>query len=108
MIQENSDTDLWSWSEWKNLLKNKIMVLSVCVLALIPIIYAGILLSSYWDPFGKTSNLPVAVVNEDKAQTLEGTKINIGKEMLAHAHKFLINELGLIKGITENQIKSFC
>ena len=29
------------------------------------------------------------------------------KEMLAHAHKFLINELGLIKGITENQIKSF-
>ena len=30
------------------------------------------------------------------------------KEMLAHAHKFLINELGLIKGITENQIKSFC
>ena len=30
------------------------------------------------------------------------------KEMLAHAHKFLISELGLIKGITENQIKSFC
>ena len=30
------------------------------------------------------------------------------KEMLAHAHKFLINELGLIKGITEDQIKSFC
>ena len=30
------------------------------------------------------------------------------KEMLAHAHEFLIIELGLIKGITENQIKSFC
>lgn len=30
------------------------------------------------------------------------------KEMLAHAHGFLISELGLIKGITENQIKSFC
>ena len=30
------------------------------------------------------------------------------KEMLAHAHEFLISELGLIKGITENQIKSFC
>lgn len=29
------------------------------------------------------------------------------KEMLAHAHEFLISELGLIKGITENQIKSF-
>ena len=30
------------------------------------------------------------------------------KKMLAHAHEFLISELGLIKGITENQIKSFC
>ncbi|MBE5107452.1 CarD family transcriptional regulator [Bacillus thuringiensis] len=30
------------------------------------------------------------------------------KEMLDNAHEFLISELGLIKGITENQIKSFC
>ncbi|HDR7654924.1 MULTISPECIES: CarD family transcriptional regulator [Bacillus] len=30
------------------------------------------------------------------------------KTMLDNAHEFLISELGLIKGITENQIKSFC
>lgn len=30
------------------------------------------------------------------------------KKMLDNAHKFLISELTLIKGITENQIKSFC
>jgi len=30
------------------------------------------------------------------------------KTMLDNAHKFLISELELIKGITENQIKSFC
>ncbi|WP_409290605.1 CarD family transcriptional regulator [Peribacillus sp. SCS-37] len=30
------------------------------------------------------------------------------KKMLENAHEFLISELGLIKGITENQIKSFC
>jgi len=30
------------------------------------------------------------------------------KKMLDNAHEFLISELGLIKGITENQIKSFC
>ncbi|MFA9457863.1 CarD family transcriptional regulator [Halalkalibacter sp. AB-rgal2] len=29
------------------------------------------------------------------------------KKMLDNAHEFLISELGLIKGITENQIKSF-
>lgn len=30
------------------------------------------------------------------------------KKMLDNAHEFLISELGLIKGITENQIKNFC
>lgn len=30
------------------------------------------------------------------------------KKMLDDAHGFLISELGLIKGITENQLKSFC
>lgn len=30
------------------------------------------------------------------------------KKMLDNAHEFLISELELIKGITENQIKSFC
>lgn len=30
------------------------------------------------------------------------------RKMLDDAHEFLISELGLIKGITENQIKSFC
>ncbi|WHY65373.1 CarD family transcriptional regulator [Neobacillus sp. SuZ13] len=30
------------------------------------------------------------------------------KKMLDTAHEFLISELGLINGITENQIKSFC
>ncbi|MCC3359594.1 CarD family transcriptional regulator [Bacillus sp. REN16] len=30
------------------------------------------------------------------------------KKMLDNAHEFLITELGLIKGITENQKKSFC
>ena len=30
------------------------------------------------------------------------------KKMLDNAHEFLISELGFIKGITENQIKSFC
>jgi CarD family transcriptional regulator len=30
------------------------------------------------------------------------------KKMLDNAHEILISELGLIKGITENQIKSFC
>ncbi|QTN00654.1 transcription factor YdeB [Sediminibacillus dalangtanensis] len=30
------------------------------------------------------------------------------KKMLDNAHEFLISELRLMKGITENQIKSFC
>ncbi len=64
-------------------------------------------------------------VNTDKMKTgkiLEGAEVvrdlmrmkkekalnTSEKKMLDDAHGFLISELGLIKGITENQIKSFC
>lgn len=50
-----------------------------------------------------------AEVVRDLIRTKKEKALNTSeKEMLAHAHGFLISELGLIKGITENQIKSFC
>lgn len=39
-----------------------------------------------------------------KAKALNSSE----KRMLDNAHGFLISELGLIKGITEDQLKSFC
>ncbi|MCB5052776.1 YhgE/Pip domain-containing protein, partial [Streptococcus mutans] len=49
--------------------------------ALVPALYNIIFLSSMWDPYGKVSDLPVAVVNKDKTATYEGKKMTIGKDM---------------------------
>ncbi|MCB5135612.1 YhgE/Pip domain-containing protein [Streptococcus mutans] len=49
--------------------------------ALVPALYNIIFLSSMWDPYGKISDLPVAVVNKDKTATYEGKKMTIGKDM---------------------------
>ncbi|MCM3721065.1 MULTISPECIES: CarD family transcriptional regulator [Solibacillus] len=52
--------------------------------------------------------LECAEVVRDLMRMKEEKALNTSeKEMLNSAHQFLISELGLIKGITENQIKSF-
>lgn len=47
--------------------KNKLLVFVMAVILLIPAIYAGMFLSSMWDPYGDIGKLPVAVVNNDVA-----------------------------------------
>jgi len=67
--------------EWKSLLRNKLMLIVVIAIIVIPIIYAGLFLKSMWDPYGSVDNLPVAVVNEDKPVEYNGKTLSIGKDM---------------------------
>ena len=48
-------------NEWKSLLRNKLMLIVVIAIIVIPIIYAGLFLKSMWDPYGSVDHLPVAV-----------------------------------------------
>lgn len=36
-----------------------------------------------WDPYGKVSDLPVAVVNQDKAVTASGKTLSIGDDVVS-------------------------
>jgi putative membrane protein len=72
--------------EWQAILKNKFFMVVLVALALIPALYNLIFLSSMWDPYGKISNLPVAVVNQDQPTTVNGKTVNLGQE--------LVDELG--------------
>ncbi|MEW9110051.1 MAG: YhgE/Pip domain-containing protein [Cytobacillus gottheilii] len=69
-------------AEWKKVLNNKMLILMMIVIPFVPIIYSGIILSAYWDPFGNTSNLPVAVVNLDEPSEMEGKTLRIGDELV--------------------------
>ena len=51
-------------------------------ISLIPDLYNIIFLSSMWDPYGQLSDLPVAVVNNDKEASYNGNTMAIGKDMV--------------------------
>ena len=68
-------------TELKAVLKKPMLWITMVGVALVPALYNIIFLSSMWDPYGKVSDLPVAVVNKDKTATYEGKKMTIGKDM---------------------------
>ncbi|MDO4182597.1 MAG: YhgE/Pip domain-containing protein [Coriobacteriia bacterium] len=67
--------------EAKNLKSNGWKMFSVCAVALIPLIYAGLFLLAFLDPYGNLSNVPAAVVNLDAGATIDGEVRNVGTEL---------------------------
>ena len=53
-------------------------------ISLIPALYNIIFLSSMWNPYGQLSDLPVAVVNNDKEASYNGNSMAIGKDMVSN------------------------
>ena len=69
-------------NEWKSLWNNKILIIVVMAIIVIPVIYAGLFLKSMWDPYGNLDKLPVAVVNNDKSVEYNGKTLNVGSDMV--------------------------
>lgn len=69
-------------NELKSLWNNKLMLLAVVGIALIPLIYAGTFVGSLLDPYGSIDKLPVAVVNQDRAYDYEGKTLTIGDDLV--------------------------
>lgn len=68
-------------AEWKNIAKSTWLKIVLCAIMIIPMIYACVFLGSMWDPYGKTDQLPVAVVNNDKEVEYNGSTMDIGKQL---------------------------
>ncbi|MDK1717863.1 YhgE/Pip domain-containing protein [Dellaglioa algida] len=69
-------------NEFKFVGKNRLILISTIVMMLIPILYAAFFLKSVWDPYGKTSELPVAVVNNDKSVKYNGETLDVGDQLV--------------------------
>ena len=67
--------------EWKSLLHNKLLLVVVVAVIVIPTIYTTLFLGSMWDPYGNLDKLPVAVVNKDQPVVYEGKKLQVGEEL---------------------------
>lgn len=52
-------------------------------LLIVPSLYAGVYLWSSWNPYGHLQKIPVAVVNEDRAVSVQGKSVHAGQDFVA-------------------------
>ncbi|MEY9974990.1 putative membrane protein [Lysinibacillus sp. RC46] len=69
-------------AEWLKIFKTRKMLVSIIAVLFIPVMYAGMFLWAFWDPYEGLPNLPVAVVNEDKGAEMEGVKLDLGNDLV--------------------------
>ncbi|WP_110114366.1 YhgE/Pip domain-containing protein [Bacillus sp. CGMCC 1.16541] len=69
-------------SEFAALFKNKKLLIPVLAVLFIPLLYAGMFLWAFWDPYDQLDELPVAIVNKDAGATLNEEPLNVGDELV--------------------------
>lgn len=62
--------------------KDKKVAIAIFAVFAIPILYAGMFLWAFWDPYTYLDSLPIAVVNEDTGATFEGEHLELGDELV--------------------------
>lgn len=67
--------------EFLNIFKNRKLLVPILAVLFIPVLYAGMFLWAFWDPYEQLNELPVAIVNEDAGAELDGQRITVGKDL---------------------------
>lgn len=62
--------------------KDKKLLIAICAVIFVPILYAGMFLWAFWDPYDHLQDVPVAIVNEDSGYEFEGEYLTIGDELV--------------------------
>ena len=75
------------FKEWKAIFKKPLFIIVMVGVSLIPALYNVIFLSSMWNPYGKVSELPVAVVNKDQHETFNNNTLSVGDDMVKSLKK---------------------
>src|SRR5690625_4336341 len=66
------------------ILKDRKLIIALVAVMFIPILYAGMFLWAFWDPYAYIEDIPVAIINEDEPHVFEGETIHLGKELVDH------------------------
>jgi putative membrane protein len=69
-------------SEIKRFGRSRMTRVAIVVLMLLPLVYGALYLWAYWDPFGHTNKMPVALVNSDRGAVVAGQQFNAGAEIV--------------------------
>ncbi|MCM3735197.1 YhgE/Pip domain-containing protein [Bacillus cytotoxicus] len=68
--------------EFATIIKSKKILIPIIAVLFIPVLYAGMFLWAFWDPYKQLDDLPVAVVNLDEGVVYNGKPIEAGKELV--------------------------
>ncbi|MBV6680702.1 YhgE/Pip domain-containing protein [Bacillus thuringiensis] len=68
--------------EFTEIIKSKKILIPIIAVLFVPILYAGMFLWAFWDPYKQLDDLPVAVVNLDKGAVFDGKPIEVGKGLI--------------------------
>ncbi|MGR5981849.1 YhgE/Pip family protein [Bacillus cereus] len=68
--------------EFTQIIKSKKILIPIIAVLFVPILYAGMFLWAFWDPYKQLDDLPVAVVNLDKGAVFDGKPIEVGKGLV--------------------------
>lgn len=68
--------------ELNRIFKSKMLIATLVGVVILPLIYGGLYLYAFWDPYGKMENLPVAIVNNDTCATRDGEKKCFGQDLV--------------------------
>jgi len=69
-------------NELMAIFKNKKLLIPIIAILFIPVLYSGMFLWAFWDPYAHMDDLPVAVVNEDHGASFEGKELKLGDELI--------------------------
>ncbi|WP_313800579.1 YhgE/Pip domain-containing protein [Cytobacillus sp.] len=68
--------------ELLSVLRNKKLLIPIIAVLFIPVLYSGMFLWAFWDPYDHLADLPVAIVNEDKGADFDGKQLQLGDELV--------------------------
>lgn len=76
-----------AWRDISNTFRNRFIRIMVIATIILPMLYSLCFLGAFWDPYGKLSKLPVAIVNLDKGGTDNNKSVNYGKDFVKKMKK---------------------
>lgn len=65
-----------------NIFTNKKLVIAIIAVIFVPILYAGMFLWAFWDPYDHLEDVPVAIVNEDVGYDYNDEHLTLGNELV--------------------------
>ncbi|WP_068615119.1 YhgE/Pip family protein [Paenibacillus tuaregi] len=63
------------------------VIIPILVVLFIPVLYSGMFLTAFWDPYGKMNELPVAVVNQDRGAEFKEKSLHAGEDLIEELKK---------------------